>query len=59
VKPSSKKDVMDILIKVKNGEVERRDIKLLLLELRDSTDGGSPLRDIASSVHPERDRGNF
>jgi hypothetical protein len=58
MKKSSQEDIIEIIAKIQTGTFSRRDIKLLLLEIRDEVSSSSALRDIANFIHPERDQGS-
>lgn len=58
MKNSSKEDLNIILQKICIGRYNRRDIELMLMEIRDDLDSNSPLKDIANCIHPVRNKGN-
>jgi len=58
MKNSSKEDLNIILQKICTEKYDRRDVKLMLLEIRDYLDYDSSLRDIANCIHPVRKYGN-
>lgn len=58
MKNSSKEDLNIILQKICTEKYDRRDVKLMLLEIRDYLDSNSSLKDIANCIHPIRNKGN-